>query len=553
MKRLLIAFVFALVACGEPPAHERPPDSDVGGQEEPDQPADEPTGLRVVGGTSFWLFIDDSRELVTSVVWTSGRETRDHDVSLRSSDETVVRTEGQTVVAVGRGRATVTIVWDAWEAEVTIDVYSSNAARLVISPETIEVERLSVARVSARVFTENDVEIRGGLEWSSADPSIASVRVESDFVVVEGRAVGGTEIVARYADVVATAPVTVQPATPARIVITGDTDVEPGTSTALEVKSATQTGDVIGDVERGADWSIEDESIATVDSNGVVTGVAEGETTVTVRVDAKVATATIAVHMPGALNNVAHPGPCRRLGYTDSGLHLATYDFAYDPSANLVGIDYDSDSYFGGDPITRREVLDYDAQNRLVRHSIDHDVDGVVEELYEYFYTSSGLLERRRNTEPSGHYVEEAFTYDDQDRVLEVVWTRTAYGVIGRDVWSYAPDGLTGTLDRFDGQGGRESSWTYAWDASGKLIERRRVELTYVGEERYWTYWYDAADHLVGWERWRPFSLDPTQRIIDERWNHAYDRGGNRLQDEREVGMTVIALWSYDYSCWVAP
>ncbi|NIA15635.1 MAG: hypothetical protein GWP08_16350 [Nitrospiraceae bacterium] len=109
-------------------------------------------------------------------------------------------------------------------------------------------------------------------EWSSSDPSVATVDANG---VVTGVAVGVATITATGTNCGASdsAQVTVREQTAAHVTVTPETaNVDVGQTTPLSAVST--------DPLDGFTWFSSNETIATVDANGVVTGVAPGPVTI---------------------------------------------------------------------------------------------------------------------------------------------------------------------------------------------------------------------------------------------------------------------------------
>lgn len=89
----------------------------------------------------------------------------------------------------------------------------------------------------------------------------------------------------------------------ASLTITPDpATVEAGGTVTLEASPRSEGGMVLPD--RSVDWSSEDPSVATVDDQGVVSGVSEGSTTVTASVEGVEATVTVTVQVSVAVVEV---------------------------------------------------------------------------------------------------------------------------------------------------------------------------------------------------------------------------------------------------------
>ena len=147
--------------------------------------------------------------------------------------------------------------------------------------------------------------------FSSSDEAVATVSANG---TVQAVSTGSAVITASAADTTATCRVAVtaavdqptDPVTPD----TPDAPVTPDTPSDLAIYSA-YGKNVVTDVtielgkpapmkvqgtESAVTWSIADTSIATVDSSGMVTGVAVGDTTLTATVDGQTLTCTIRIN-----------------------------------------------------------------------------------------------------------------------------------------------------------------------------------------------------------------------------------------------------------------
>lgn len=133
--------------------------------------------------------------------------------------------------------------------------------------------------------------------FSSSDEAVATVSANG---TVQAVSTGSAVITASAADTTATCRVAVtaavdQPDTPSDLVIYSvygesvvtDVTVEAGKEALMEVQGTDST----------VTWSIEDSSIATVDSSGMVKGVASGVTTLTATVDGQTLTCKVRVNV----------------------------------------------------------------------------------------------------------------------------------------------------------------------------------------------------------------------------------------------------------------
>ena len=149
------------------------------------------------------------------------------------------------------------------------------------------------ASVSARAVDAGNRTVAASVTWSSADPAIATIRKVDGYVV--GVSPGSTVVTARAGALSATATVSVRPPDPPVSVSISPNAVSVivGGVERLVARAVDSTG-------RGAnvsfEWMSADPAVATVGkTDGMVTAIAPGTTTVTVSTGTVSATATISV------------------------------------------------------------------------------------------------------------------------------------------------------------------------------------------------------------------------------------------------------------------
>lgn len=121
----------------------------------------------------------------------------------------------------------------------------------------------------------DDDAVYSDITWEGGSNIIADVKQtqKNNYIVTAGQTVGKTEIRARYEGVTSNScTIIVLPET-----LTDVSPIQAGSETQL-------TFPYSDDVKERTTWSSTDESIATVDKNGVVTAIKEGETTITATV-----------------------------------------------------------------------------------------------------------------------------------------------------------------------------------------------------------------------------------------------------------------------------
>jgi uncharacterized protein YjdB len=193
-----------------------------------------------------------------------------------SEDEAVATVDEDGVVTgVALGSAVITATGDdtgktgSWGVYVYTDTVPANAAVVVSGDVAVQIG--SSATLTATTVDGED----GSYVWTSSSDAVATV---SEAGVVTGVSVGEVVITATGADsgksgnwgmYVYAAPVTIPVVT-----VTGAYSVEVGKTLQLAASTAEGT-------DSGYTWSSSDESLATVDETGLVTGVAGGNVVIT--------------------------------------------------------------------------------------------------------------------------------------------------------------------------------------------------------------------------------------------------------------------------------
>lgn len=166
-------------------------------------------------------------------------------------------------------------VADQWKDFIHIQEPFTAITALELSPknaEMLEGGTVAITPVFTPSYATNQT-----LTWTSSDETIATVNEQG---VVTGVKVGNATISATTtdgSDITATCQVTVKP-----VVATGiSVDPIAVTITAGETTQLSVTMTPSNATYKTATWSSSDEAIATVDENGVVTGIAAGQAQVT--------------------------------------------------------------------------------------------------------------------------------------------------------------------------------------------------------------------------------------------------------------------------------
>jgi uncharacterized protein YjdB len=170
----------------------------------------------------------------------------------------------------------------------------ASVADVVVTPDAANIRVGAEEEFNARVLDGSGNELSRQVSWSVANSQLATVDGSG---LVRGVAPGETQVIARVEGREGAATIRVTSTTPASIQIS---PAEPtvllgGTTTLTAVVLATDGGTL---TDRVPVWTSADQNIASVDAQGVVTGVRIGSTTIVATVDAVTAEVTIVVRAP---------------------------------------------------------------------------------------------------------------------------------------------------------------------------------------------------------------------------------------------------------------
>ena len=203
-----------------------------------------------------------------TVIWTS------------SNDEIATVDENGVVTAVADGTATITATVGSLTAECIVHVREVPLEEIDLDKTAITMNKGDKSEALVVSYNPEDTTDDKTVTWSSDDEDIATV--ENGVVTAVGA--GTTTITATVGEFTAECEVTVVSPLES-ITLTADR-----TTDDLEVNDTVNLTVVYNPEDTTDDkkvtWSSSDEDVATVDENGVVTGVAEGTATITATVKA---------------------------------------------------------------------------------------------------------------------------------------------------------------------------------------------------------------------------------------------------------------------------
>ena len=261
--------LLAMVACGGE-----------NGTTDPDPVVDPPvaTSVTVAPGSAALSALGETVQLTATVLDQNGQTMTGASLSWTSNDASVASVENGLVTAVANGTATVTAASGNASGTASVTV-SQVAAQVNVAPDMVT---LSSVRDTVRMSAEA-IDARGNaigdaaFQWSSDDEGIASVDADG---LVTAVANGTATVTASFGSASGMASVTVsQVAAQVNVAPEMVTLSSVGDTVRMSAEAIDARGNAIGDA--AFQWSSDDEGIASVDADGLVTAVANGTATVT--------------------------------------------------------------------------------------------------------------------------------------------------------------------------------------------------------------------------------------------------------------------------------
>ena len=252
--------------------------------------------LNVGGSTTlsatYYRTVDGARDSETDVTsyaaWTS-------------SDPSIATVEGGKITAISAGTVTITATYNGYRATTTVTVNNTMGYGLVMSKSSLSVHVGSTEELSVYYVTyTNGVEtartdVTSSATWKSSYTSILTVSGGTVTGVSKGQAV----VTASYRSYSKSCTVTVTDA------VTYDYQLSPSSTSLVNGRTTkftvvkrtftngTQTNGQ--DVSSTFTWTSSNTSVATVGSNGVVTGVGKGTATITAKYGETTLTGSVTV------------------------------------------------------------------------------------------------------------------------------------------------------------------------------------------------------------------------------------------------------------------
>lgn len=291
-------------------------------------PTPVPTTVTVSPSSADLAALGETVQLTATVKDQNGNTMRHIAVTWSSSAEGIVTVNAQGLItAAGNGRATITARAETVSGDAAVTVEQVPAA-MVLDPDSLTFMALGdTATLEAYVVDANGYPIvDAGVAWSSDNTDIALVTAEG---LVTSAGNGRATVTAMSQDVSRTAAVTVEQA-PATVTL--DPDSLSFVALGDTLRLAAVARDANGhSVAAEFTWTSGDQSVASVDSTGLVTAAGNGEVAVSAAIGEVVGSAEVAVSQVPASVTVS---PVEAAITVDDTLRLAAE--AFDANGHLV-------------------------------------------------------------------------------------------------------------------------------------------------------------------------------------------------------------------------
>lgn len=237
--------------------------------------------------------VNPSNAISKKVIWTS-------------SNKKVATVNSKGIVkAVSKGSATITVKTASGSKKATCKIkVGGTAVTGVKTTSALTLNKNGTAELKANVSPSKAS--NKAVTWKSSDTSVVTV---SSVGIVKAVGDGSATITVTTKDgaKTATCEITVKPAAPTTIAVTGVT-LTPAKA-ALEIGETQQLAATVAPADatnKAVSYASDDEAVATVDDNGLITAVGAGSATITVTtVDGrKTAACDVTVPVPAAVDSV---------------------------------------------------------------------------------------------------------------------------------------------------------------------------------------------------------------------------------------------------------
>ena len=237
-------------------------------------------------------------------------EVRDHTghaitglaVTWTSSNASIATVNGNGLVtSASTGSATITARAGTLSAQASIVVIPASIASVSISPASSQLQIGGTQQLSASVKDASGNQVpNAATTWSSSNPAVVTV---SALGVASAISAGSATITATSSGISGTASVAVSSPAPLPVSSVSVTFNSPSLAVGQTTQATATPRDANGNPISGRTiiWSSDDEPLASVSANGLVTAIAGGSATIIAKVDGVIGYATLTISAPSPL------------------------------------------------------------------------------------------------------------------------------------------------------------------------------------------------------------------------------------------------------------
>ncbi len=293
-----------------------------------------------------------------------GLELLDREVTWSSGDEAVATVDADGLVTgQGEGATTVTATSEGAQGSSTVTVRIP-VASVTVDPAEAQIGVGGSVALTATPRDANGDALERDVGWASSDDAVATVDDEG---LVTGMAEGSATVTATSEGVEGTAAITVQNTVASVVVTTPVLGVVSGGTVQMSGK-ALDAGDNELQGETLA-WSSSDESVATVDGDGLVTTLAPGAVTITASVDGIEGTADLTSTIDWTQWAGTWAGSWTNTTYASTGAINATLTIDVDNLKATLILDVDGFVFGTSDPPPMTIVGTLKAETMMVDYT----------------------------------------------------------------------------------------------------------------------------------------------------------------------------------------
>jgi uncharacterized protein YjdB len=254
-----------------------------------------PVAAVVVSPASASVVVGNTQQLTATTKDASNNILTGRSITWSSASPTIASVDPSGLIAaIAPGTATITATSEGQSGTSAVTVVAAQVpvATVAVTPASPVVVAGSTAQLTATATDANANVLTGrSVVWSSSAPTIATV--DANTGLVSGIAAGTATITATSEGQSGTAVITVTPPPVATVT------VSPATATIVigasqQLFAATKDAKGVALTGRAVSWS-SDKPVATVDANGLVTGVSAGTATITATSEGKTGSSVITI------------------------------------------------------------------------------------------------------------------------------------------------------------------------------------------------------------------------------------------------------------------